>query len=271
MDHNIERHPDVVVHVTDWQPQGVQRCLAASSRNFVGLMEDGRSVLKYPHIRSQNSMEALYEEAARYDHLGRHDNLVVFQGIHPDGLVFEYCEGGQLEDVISNTPCLPEDEKFKIAKQVVECLIHLHEHNFIHCDLNVNNVFMTSAMDVRVGDIQGQLYRTDGTVEMPTMSQENAKSRHPYAGDDEFSPRTDIFALGTLLYYLWHGTPPFPDLNEYTEDAVIQARYRAGKFPIDSSRAAGVDRIISRCWNSRYGRTTEVLEDIMNLCKGKPE
>jgi hypothetical protein len=35
-----------VEHFTDWRPLGVQRCLAASSRNFVGLMEDGLTVLK---------------------------------------------------------------------------------------------------------------------------------------------------------------------------------------------------------------------------------
>ena len=228
-------------------------------------MEDGRSVLKYPHCKTQNAMEALYEEAARYKHLGSHDNLVVFKGVHEHGLLFEYCERGQLEEVIRDDPSLTDNEKRAIAKQIILCLIHLHEHHFIHCDLNVNNVFITSAMDAKIGDIQGQLYRADGTVEMPTMSQENAKSRHPKAGEDEFSARTDIFALGTVLYHLWHGHPPFPDLDEYRDEDSIQARYRRGDYPIDSSQAIDMDKIISKCWNSGYKQAVEVLRDMEEL------
>ena len=216
-------------------------------------------------------MEALYEEAARYERLGSHDNLVVFKGVHKDGLVFEYCEKGQLEEVIQNRPSLTDDEKRVIGKHITICLTYLHEHNFIHCDLNVNNVFVTSAIHAKVGDIQGQLYRPDGTVEMPTMSQENAKSRHPRAGEDEFSPRTDIFALGTLLYHLWHGHPPFPDLDEYKDEETIQARYGRGEYPIDASQAIGMDKIIGKCWNSNYKKAREVLKDIEELGSGGTE
>lgn len=222
-------------------------------------------MLKYPHCQTQNAMEALQEEAARYKYLGSHDNLVVFKGIHNHGLIFEFCERGQLEEVLRDQPSLTEDDKRAIGKQILRCLIHLHDHLFIHCDLNVNNIFITREMDARVGDIQGQLYRPDGTVHMPTMSQENAKSRHPQAGEDEFSARTDIFALGTVLYHLWHGHPPFPDLDEYRDEDTIQARYGRGEYPIDISQAVDMDKIISKCWHSEYKLAVEVLKDIEEL------
>ena len=63
-------------------------------------MEDSHSVLKYPQRKTPNAIEALYEEAARFSYLGLHNHLVVFKGVHKDGLVFEYCERGQLEEVI---------------------------------------------------------------------------------------------------------------------------------------------------------------------------
>lgn len=257
-----------VVHIKDREPQAVQKALAASSRNFVGLMRDGRTVLKYPHCKTEDSMDALREEAARYRHIGLHDNLVVFKGLHEDGIMFEYCERGQLEEVIHGQTPLTNRDKIAIGRQIVLCLIHLHKHNFIHCDLNVNNVFVTLAMTVKIGDLQGQLYRSDGTVEMPTMSQENAKSRHPNAGEDEFTPRTDIFALGTLLYHLWHGCPPFPDLNEYEDEDIIQARYRNGDYPIEP-QTSGMDGIIYKCWNSKYDHAAEVLRDMENLAGGR--
>jgi serine/threonine protein kinase len=242
-----------VEHFTDWRPLGVQRCLAASSRNFVGLMEDGLTVLKYPHCKSENAMESLREEAARYHFIGTHENLVAFKAVHADGLLFEYCERGALHTMIDGPIPLSYKQKADIGEQIAHGLAHLHARNYIHCDLNFNNVFMTSGMIAKIGDIQGQLYWPDGTIRMPTMSQENAKSRHPDAGEDEFSQKTDIFALGTLLYHLHHGHPPFPDLNEQTEEELIQAKFHRGEYPVDVQRATGIYKIILKCWSICLG------------------
>ncbi|WPG97279.1 Hypothetical protein R9X50_00005300 [Acrodontium crateriforme] len=250
------------VQIEYWQPRGVQKCIAFSGRSFVGLMEEGLTVLKYPHFKSRDAMQDLHEEAARYHRLGRHENLVVLKAITEDGLLFEFCERGPLLDVI---PTLSDVQKTTIAKQIILCLIHLHERNFIHCDLNVNNIFITAETHARVGDIQGQLYRSDGSIEIATMSQENAKSRHPFAGEDEFSVRTDIFALGTLLYHVWYGQPPFPDLDEHMHEQIIQEKYRAGDYPIDVANAIGMEKIIGKCWNSRYENANHVLDDMVEL------
>ncbi|KXT03891.1 hypothetical protein AC579_6237 [Pseudocercospora musae] len=263
--HNVQGLPDQWIE--DWQPDEVQQCLAASPTNFVGLMTDGRSVLKYPHHKCQITMDALHEEAERYQRLGCHENLVTFVSSHRDGLVLEYCERGQLREVIED---LSDHQKRTIAVQVVRCLVYLHGQHYIHGDLNVSNVFVTSGMIAKVGDLQGQLYRPDGSIELPAISQESAKSRHPYAGEDEFSERTDIFALGTLLYHLRYGHAPFPDLSEHTREELdeIQARYRVGQYPIDIAEAIGMDKIICHCWHSVYQSATEVLESIMALGNG---
>ncbi|OQN95389.1 hypothetical protein B0A48_18637 [Cryoendolithus antarcticus] len=165
-----------------------------------------------------------------------------------DGLLFEFY-----------------DSRRAFSEQITRCLVHLHAHNFVHCDLNVSNVFVTAEMIAKVGDLQGQLYRPDGSIEMPIMSQENAKSRHPLAGDDEFSTRTDVFALGTLLYHLWHGHAPFPDLDEQTQETEIQGRYLRGEYPVNVAKAVGIDGIIGRCWTSKYTHAHEVLEDLLAI------
>jgi serine/threonine protein kinase len=142
--------------------------------------------------KSENAMDSLREEAARYQFIGTHENLVAFKVVHKDGLLFEYCERGDLHAVMNGPIPLSGKQKSDIGEQIFHGLLHLQTRNYIHCDLNVSNVFVTLGMTAKIGDLQGQLYWPDGTIQMSTMSQENAKSRHPDAGEDEFSRRTDI-------------------------------------------------------------------------------
>ncbi|OQO02314.1 hypothetical protein B0A48_11868 [Cryoendolithus antarcticus] len=181
-------------------------------------MAEGVTILKYPHVKTLDAKEALHEEAARYDRLGSHENLVTYKGNHADRPLFAYCERGSLRDMLDDGVELRDELRFRIGQQIVRCLIRLHSQNFIHCDLHTSNVFLTAAFTSKVGDLQGQLYRPDGSIEMPTMSHENAKSRQSWAGEDEFSIRTVMFTLGTRLYHLWHGEAPFSDLEEQTQE-----------------------------------------------------
>ncbi|KAK4614147.1 hypothetical protein CLAFUW4_08727 [Fulvia fulva] len=252
-------------HVSVWKPDGVREYLATSGHFFVGILEDGRTVLKYPHRKTPETLSCLREEADRYARLGPHENLVIYKGFNKDGLLLEYCERGALSDLIEGPFVLTDPYKLLIENQVVRCLAFFHQRNYIHCDMHVRNIFLTSEFIAKVGDLQGQLYRDDGSIEIETMSQEDAKSRHPDAGEDEFTPRTDIFALGTLLYQLWHGHPPFPELDIYAHYDLIEARFRKRQYPVDLSRESGIDIIIGKCWESEYERAEEILNDMYKL------
>lgn len=225
-------------------------------------MEDGQTVLKYPLRKTEDAMDCLREEADRYVRLAPHRNLVTYRGFSEDGLLLEYCERGELYDLIQNTDGLTVDQKNLIGREIVRGVMHLHAQHYIHCDLNVRNIFLTSGMVAKIGDLQGQLYRHDGSVELETMSQEHPKSRHPLAGDDEFSPRTDIFSLGTLLYHMWHGHPPFPELDEHTHADEIKAKFSRREYPSDIDQSTGIDKIIVKCWTSTYENASELLDDM---------
>ncbi|CZT24972.1 uncharacterized protein RCC_10701 [Ramularia collo-cygni] len=244
-------------------PRGVQSQVACSASNIIGLMEDGCSVLKYPRSPDQDQYAhtALREEANRYTCLGRHDNLVTFKAITDDGLIIEYCERGALYDTIH---VLSEGQKICIGAQIARGLAYLHAQNFIHCDLNVRNIFMTSDFTAKIGDLQGQLSRPDGTIEMPAMTENNVKSRLP-GSDGIFSAETDIFALGTLLYHVWYGHPPYPELDEFTDEAEIESKYRKGDFPVITTNVISVDKIIYKCWTLAYANAREILDDFTLL------
>jgi serine/threonine protein kinase len=242
--------------------------LAFTSSNFIGLMEDGCSVLKYPYYPDDpESMNALREEADRYRHIGRHDNIVTFKDMSDDGLVLEYCEKGALCDVVDS---LNDGQKLAIGVQVARGLVHLHFRDYIHGDLNTQNVFVNSDWTAKISDFQGQLNDPDGNVKMLATAENNARSRLPGPGpDDDFTTQTDIFAFGTLLYYLWYGHPPYPELDALRDGDEIQARYSRGDFPVDA-HTVGLENIIWRCWNSTYISASEILDEISSLSHSEP-
>lgn len=108
---------DRVVQITYWQADGVQRLLVVFSHYFIGLMEDGRTVLKNSVQKNLDSLICLREEADRYARVGTHENLVTCSGLTQDGFVLlESCEQGDLLHVIEGPVSLTDDRKTIISK-----------------------------------------------------------------------------------------------------------------------------------------------------------
>jgi serine/threonine-protein kinase ULK/ATG1 len=60
-------------------------------------------------------------------------------------LVYEFCEGGTLEDIIRKKGHLSEQEALKIFKQLINALKSLHENFILHRDIKPNNIFFKSS------------------------------------------------------------------------------------------------------------------------------
>jgi hypothetical protein len=97
------------------------------------------------------------------------------------------------------------------------------------------------------------------------MAENNAKYRPPGQGpDDNFTLQTDIFAFGTLLYHVWCGEEPYPELHALRDDKDITARYTRGELPVQM-HAGGLEGIIWYCWNATYTSASQILEAINSM------
>ncbi|TVY87071.1 hypothetical protein LAWI1_G008296 [Lachnellula willkommii] len=74
--------------------------------------------------------------------------------------------------------------------------------------------------------------------------------------------KTDLFALGSAIYFIMMGHEIFPDLDSNTDDEEIERRFRDGEFPVDSQLCDAVTR---KCWAQEYDSAQEVLNDITAL------
>jgi TolB-like protein/Tfp pilus assembly protein PilF len=139
-----------------------------------------------------------------------HPNLItlfeVGRSEHGPFLVFELLRGKPLDLRIEDGP-LSIQEAVHIATEVARGLAHAHAEGVIHRDLKPANVFVTNKGQVKILDFGmahafGRRRLSGGT---PAYM---APEQWEDAPEDE---RTDVFALGVMLYRTLSGEYPFPE------------------------------------------------------------
>ncbi|HYO67041.1 MAG TPA: protein kinase [Archangium sp.] len=134
-------------------------------------------------------------------------------------LVMEYLRGESLEQRLSRGP-LPVDAVLSITRQVCSALQAAHRAGVVHRDLKPANVFLVPTdsggvvservklLDFGISKmLDSQTLQTQEAVLIGTpqyMAPEQALGKN-----SEVDARTDIFALGCIVYELLSGRPPF--------------------------------------------------------------
>ena len=127
--------------------------------------------------------------------------------------VMPYVEGESLHDRIKRETSLPIDEALQIAREVSEALAYAHHRKIIHRDIKPANIMLADghALVADFGIARGvgagggaTITKTGLAVGTPQyMSPEQA------GGSPNVDARSDIFAVGCVLYEMIAGEPPF--------------------------------------------------------------
>ncbi len=186
-------------------------------------------------------LERLEREARLLARL-RHPHLVTVHDFLrlPDGtaaVVMELVEGGSLRDRLRADPNgLPLDEALTLIRQVAAALAAAHAEGVIHRDIKPENVLLDAAGQVRVTDFGMALSLAPGA---PRLTRTGATLGTPgYLAPEQLSgaetdARTDLFALGVLLYEMLTGRLPLgsfeppravrPEVPAQVEAAILRA------------------------------------------------
>ena len=198
-----------------------------------------------------------------------------------DFLVMEYVEGTTLSEKLSNGP-LPEEKVTKLGRQVADALEEAHEHGVIHRDLKPGNVMVTPKDHAKVLDFGlAKLVRpvsetavTESLTEGPRVAGTLPYMAPEQLQGEEVDARTDIHALGLLLYEMSTGRRAFrEELATRLADAIL---HRAPVTPraINARVSPDLERIILKCLEkdpeNRYQAAKEVTVDLRRLQSSTP-
>jgi serine/threonine-protein kinase len=133
-----------------------------------------------------------------------------------DGTVFyvmPFVDGESLRDRLNREKQLPVDEAVRIAREVASALDYAHRHGVIHRDIKPENILLHdgSALVADFG-IALAASKTGGNRMTETgmsLGTPHYMSPEQAMGERELTARSDVYALGCVLYEMLAGEPPF--------------------------------------------------------------
>jgi eukaryotic-like serine/threonine-protein kinase len=201
--------------------------------------------------------------------------------------VMEYLPGMNLAEIVRRYGPLPAARALHLVRQACDALQEAHDVGLIHRDIKPANIFAAvrgGLFDVAklldfglakpLSNLDGEQITQEGTITGSPlyMSPEQA------VGDHEPDARSDIYGLGTVLYFLLTGRPPFED--EKPMKVLIAHAHQQPQPPSthNSDVPDDIDLIVMRCLQKspaeRFQSATELaaaIEDCDDFGRWTPE
>jgi serine/threonine protein kinase len=238
-------------------------------------LRDGRQVaIKIPHPEVEGDA-ALYDRFQREAEIGKSlDHPGVMKVFSDDNrsrvyMVMEWVDGLLLRKILDEERKLPPERAVHLTLRILEALEYIHSKGVVHRDLKPENVMVDANDNIKLIDFGiaanaksrrltfAKLSQTMGTPDY--ISPEQVKGKR---GD----ARSDLYALGVMLYEMLTGKVPFTGENAFL---IMNDRLLNNPLPpreIDPSITPQLQEIIYRAMErnpkSRYASAHEFANDL---------
>ena len=127
--------------------------------------------------------------------------------------VMPFIEGESLRDRLRREKQLPVDEAVRIATEVASALDYAHRHGVVHRDIKPENILLHDGSAL-VADFGIALAASKAGGDRMTETGMSLGTPHYMSpeqamGEREITARSDVYALGAVLYEMLTGDPPF--------------------------------------------------------------
>ena len=227
-------------------------------------------MLRYELSKDERFIKRFKRESAQVINLD-HPNIVHVYTVgdykQQPFIVMEYVKGKTLKDYLREHGALEPQTVIHIMTQLAEGVLYAHQNNIIHRDLKSQNIMITDDQVVKITDFGIALSSNEADMTQTNTIMGSVHYLAPeLARGNLATERSDIYALGIILYELLTGDVPFKG-----EGAVnIALQHLEAEMPsiklVKEELPNSLDNIISRCTcklpSDRYHSVDELLIDL---------
>ena len=166
-------------------------------------------------------------------------------------IVMEHCEGGDLSQYIKSHigKSIPEAKIWKFFIQMCIGMNYIHSKKILHRDIKALNIFLTKDGDIRIGDLGVAKVLADTANFAHTMVGTPYYLSPEMCEEKPYNEKSDIWALGCVLYELCTHKHPFEAHSQGTLILkIIKGRYT----PISGTFSSELADVVNSCLNKDY-------------------
>jgi serine/threonine protein kinase/Tfp pilus assembly protein PilF len=238
-----------------------------------------------PEVADSPDRQARFQREARAAAAVNHPNIVHLYSVEEaDGRLFitmELVQGRTLRDLLNEGAPLPLPRTLSFATQMAEGLACAHAAGILHRDLKPGNVMITADDRVKILDFGlAKLFGPSAhDPEAVTMAGDQSRTGLTFGTAGYMSPeqalgktldqRSDVFALGVVLFEMATGRPPFDgDTLAAVFDQLLNRRHPAPRTlnpALPSLVAAIIDKAIEKDPERRYQSAADLVRDLKRV------
>ena len=232
-----------------------------------------------PEIASDETTVERFRNELKFARKIAHKNICKMYHLAKDVdtpyITMEYVPGENLKSFIRRKGKLSDDEALSIAKQVCEGLAEAHRLGVVHRDLKPQNIMIDEEGDAKIMD-----FGIARSLEAPGMTQTGVMIGTPdyispeQAEGEEADHRSDIYALGVILYEMVTGNVPFKGDTALSVAMKHKSKLAPDPKQFNPDISNDLNKLILICMEKdkelRYQNAEELLEDLYNIEEGLP-
>ena len=191
----------------------------------------------HEHIATDEHRRRLFHREARAAAALDHPNVMkVYDYSGPDEpvqyIVLQRLRGVDLGTVLDSLRQLPETIVLAMAYEVALALEHAHDNGLVHRDLKPDNLFLEPDGRVVLGDFGIAKAMGEGGLGQTMVVEQSKLMGTPlYMAPEQLkfarsSPASDVFSLGSVMFHLLAGAPPFAGRGQELLERIADGKVR---------------------------------------------